>query len=671
MTFFGQLLVNGLMLGAVYALAAVAYTLVYGVVRLINFAFGELFMIGAFVTASLMLPGVRLFGEDIAMPGLPFALAAILAIVFVAALGFLIERIAYRPLRNAPRLAPLITAIAVSVFLQSAAQTIWGAEELRFPEIPAMQVPPWVIGGVYVSAKEVLVLVIAIVTMAGLTLLVNHTNLGRAMRATASDLDAAYLVGIPVNRIIAATFAIGSGLAALAGLLYAQAYGFAHPTMGFLPGLKALTAAVLGGIGSFPGAALGGVLLALIESFGAGYLPHGSAYKDAISFALLILLLYFRPEGLLGRKELNDAGQGSLLSYSRSLPLAAWISGAIKEALSRLKWQSRPHGKWLPVAVFAAAASLAFLAPSDYWLRVLIIVVVYGTLATGLNIVVGFTGLLDLGFVAFWAIGSYFTSILFILVLRNEFGIEPSQVWWLFYINLIAGGLVAATFGLILGYPTLRLRGDYLAIMTLGFGEIIRIVATNWVDLTRGPMGIRGIPSPRLFGWSLASPKLLYLLILAIAAAILFGVSRLVSSYVGRAWIAIRDDERAAEAMGVDTSRYKLWAYAFGGLIGGSTGVFFAHFQQYISPNSFTLFDNIVLMMLIVLGGLGTLVGPFVGAAIWILFLQVSQSWGIVQAFPESRYAMLGALLILLMIYQPQGLAARARPSLILNDTKA
>jgi branched-chain amino acid transport system permease protein len=551
------------------------------------------------------------------------------------------------------------------------AQTIWGAEELRFPDIPAMQLSPWIVGGVYISAKEILVLVVAIVAMVGLTLLVNHTNLGRAMRATASDLDAAYLVGIPVNRIIAATFAIGSGLAALAGLLYAQAYGFAHPTMGFLPGLKALTAAVLGGIGSFPGAALGGVLLALIESFGSGYLPHGSAYKDAISFGLLILLLYFRPEGLLGRKELNDQNQGSLLSYSRSSLIATWIADILKGTFSLLNLEVQQYRRWVPFTVVVFAASLAFIAPTDYWLRVLIIVVVYGLLATGLNIVVGFTGLLDLGFVAFWAIGSYFTSIIFILVLRNNFGIEPSEVWWLFYLNLIVGGLFAATFGLILGYPTLRLRGDYLAIMTLGFGEIIRIIATNWVDLTRGPMGIRGIPSPRIFVWSLASPKFLYLLILAISAVVLFCVSCLVSSYVGRAWVAIRDDERAAEAMGVDTARYKLYAYAFGGLIGGSVGVFFAHFQQYISPNSFTLFDNIVLMMLIVLGGLGTLVGPFVGATIWIIFLQVSQSWAIVQAFPESRYAMLGVLLIALMIYQPQGLAARARPKLILTDTRA
>jgi branched-chain amino acid transport system permease protein len=369
---------------------------------------------------------------------------------------------------------------------------------------------------------------------------------------------------------------------------------------------------------------------------------------------------------LLGRKELNEEPQGSLLSYSRPLKLPIWFSKAITQGYSYVSLLL-PHKGLYSIVLLVIAASFAFTITSDYWLRVLIVIVIYGLLATGLNIVVGLTGLLDLGYVAFWAIGAYFTSILFILVLRGTFGIQPAEVWWLFYLNLIMGGLVAATFGLVIGYPTLRLRGDYLAIMTLGFGEIIRIVATNWVDLTRGPMGIRGIPAPRLFDWSLAQPKLLYLLLLLITSAILFIVSRLVTSYVGRGWVAIRDDERAAEAMGVDTARFKLYAYAFGGLVGGSVGVFFAHFQQYISPNSFTLFDNIVLMMLIVLGGLGTLIGPFIGAAIWILFLQVSQGWSIVQAFPESRYAMLGILLIVLMIYQPQGLAARARPSLVLT----
>lgn len=663
MIFFGQLLANGLMLGAIYALAAVAYTLVYGVVRLINFAFGELFMFGAFLTITLMLPSATLFGFDVPMPGLPVFLAGPIAILCVILMGVVIEQVAYRPLRTAPRLAPLITAIAVSVLLQSLAQTIWGPEELGLPESVVGAAAPIVLfGGVYVTLVELIVVAVAIVTMIGLSLLVYRTRFGRAMRATASDTDASYIVGIPVNRVIALTFAIGSGLAALAGILYCLAYGFAHPTMGFLPGLKALIAAVLGGIGSIPGAALGGVLLALVETFGAGYLPSGSAYKDAIGFAILVLLLYFRPQGILGRPELNESSDGSLLGGRQGGKLTILVDrlGAIVDRML-------PSPTYRNAALLAAAVAVMFLPISDYWLRVVIVALIYGMLATGLNVVVGFAGLLDLGYVAFWSVGAYFSSILFILVFKGAYGIDPSNMWWLFYVNLVAGGLLAAVFAAFVGFPTLRLRGDYLAIMTLGFGEIIRIVTTNWVGLTRGPMGIRGIPNPSLFGYPLDTPRTLGLLAVALCALFLVITSRLVKSYVGRAWVAIRDNETAAEAMAIDTRRYKLLAYSTGGLIGGMAGVFFAHFQQYISPFNFTLFDNILLLMLIVLGGLGTFIGPFVGAFVWVTFLQVAQEWSIVQAFPESRYAMLGLILIGLMLYRPQGIAARARPALVMS----
>ena len=661
MDIFGQLLVNALMLGAIYALAAVAYTLVYGVIQLVNFAFGELFMLGAFVCVSLMLPSVALFGWQAPMPALPFLIALPLAVLIVAGLGVVVERLAYRPLRNAPRLAPLIAAIAVSVLLQSVAQSIWGPEELRFPRFALGQLPPIVLfDTIYIRVMEIFVLVAAIASMIGLTLFVQYTRMGRAMRATAEDPTAARLVGIPVNRVIAMAFLIGSAFAALAGVLYAQTYSFVHPTMGFLPGLKALTAAVLGGIGSIPGAAIGGMLLAFVETFAAGYLPNGAAWRDAVGFAILILILAFRPQGIMGRKELNEAPAGSLVG-DHSAPRGLFAP------LDRFFGWLGQGNTALNIALACIAVALAFIITNDYWLRILVFVVTYGMLASGLNIVVGFTGLLDLGFVAFFAVGAYFTSILFVLVLRGRFGIDPADIWWLFYVNLILGGALAALIGALIGTPTLRLRGDYLAIMTLGFHEIIRIVATNWIDLTRGPMGIRGIPTPSLFGVPLMSPKYLYLLGLALSILVVFGIARLVRSYVGRAWVAIRENEVAAEAMGVPTARYKLLSYATGGFIGGLVGVFFAHSQQYISPLSFSLFENILILMLIVMGGLGTFIGPFLGALFWIVFLQVAQGMPLIQSHPELRYAALGLVLVLLMIYRPQGLAARARVSLMMS----
>lgn len=661
MDILGQLLINAIMLGSIYALAAVAYTLVYGVVQLVNFAFGELFMLGAFFCVSLMLPAVSLFGHVVPMPGLPFLVAAPIAVLAVAWIGVLVERLAYRPLRNAPRLAPLIAAIAVSVVLQALAQSIWGPEELRFPVFSMRQMPPIVLfGTIYVGVMQIFVLVAALASMVGLTLFVRHTRLGRAMRATAEDPAAAQLVGIPIDRVIAMAFLIGSAFAALAGILYAQAYSFAHPTMGFMPGLKALTAAVLGGIGSIPGAALGGMILAFAETFAAGYLPNGAAWRDAIGFAILILVLIFRPQGLMGRAELNEAPAGSLVG-DRVTAGTRWP--ALERYLQRMSEGSLA----LNIALAVIAIALAFIVTNDYWLRILIFVVTYGLLASGLNVVVGFTGLLDLGFVAFWAVGSYFTSILFVLVLRDKFGIDMRDIWWLFYVNLIAGGALAALVAVMIGTPTLRLRGDYLAIMTLGFHEIIRIIATNWVDVTRGPMGIRGIPVPNVAGKPLFEPKYLYLLGVLIAIVVMFALSRLVRSHVGRAWVAIRENELAAEAMGVNTAHYKLLAYATGGFIGGTVGVFFAHSQQYISPLSFSLFENILILMLVVMGGLGTFVGPFLGALFWIVFLQVAQDVPFIQTHPELRYAMLGLALLLLMIFRPQGMAARARVSLLMQ----
>ncbi|BCQ29441.1 ABC transporter permease (plasmid) [Caballeronia sp. NK8] len=661
MAYLEQLLLNGLVIGSIYALAAVAYTLVYGVVRLVNFAFGELFMLGGFLTLTLMAKEIALFGIQVPMPALGFYIAAPLAIAGVAALGALIDVVAYRPLRNAPRLAPLITSIAISVLLQSVAQTVWGPTSLRFPPLPVGGLPSLSLGAdLTVTPSELAVFGCAIVAMLGVQFFVSATSLGRAMRAAAQDATAAYLVGIPVNRIICAAFVLGSALAAFAGILYAQSFQFVSPTMGFVPGLKALTAAVLGGIGSIPGAALGGVILGVVESLCAGYLPDGSVYQDALSFALLVLLLLVRPQGLLGRADLNVSARGSLMSSrdaKRGRALAQAF-GSLDRAFAAL---GRYGEKRVAIGALAVAVALGLAIRSDYWLSILVMVLVYGMLASGLNIVVGLAGLLDLGFVAFFGIGAYFSSLIFISVMQNHFGVDTASIWWLFYPNLLVGGLLAALLGAILGYPTLRVRGDYLAIMTLGFGEIVRIVATNWISVTNGPMGVRGIPSPQFFGVSFDEPRTQFFFALGLSAIVLFGVARLSRSYVGRAWVALREDEDAAEMMGVAGTRFKLLAYACSGFVGGMVGVFYAHLQQYVSPASFTLFENILVLMLIVLGGLGTLVGPFIGAAIWIVFLQLSLKIPFVSAYPESRYVLLGVLLVALMLFRPEGIAAKAR----------
>jgi branched-chain amino acid transport system permease protein len=309
MDIFVQQLINGLVLGAIYALVALGYTMVYGILELINFAHGEVTMMGAMVTLTAI--GVIL---NIG-PGLPglvvVALGAGLAIPVCMALGYTLERVAYRPLRQAPRLAALITAIGMSIVLQNAAMLIWGRQYISFP--PILSPRRHEILGASVTDLQIFIVLLSLLVMAGLWLLVTKTRLGRAMRATAQSAQLAQLMGVNVNTVISLTFVIGSALAAVAGIMVSAYYGLAHYYMGFLLGLKAFSAAVLGGIGNIAGAMLGGLALGVIESLGAGYVGDltggflGSHYQDVFAFLVLILVLVFRPSGLLGERVASRA----------------------------------------------------------------------------------------------------------------------------------------------------------------------------------------------------------------------------------------------------------------------------------------------------------------------------------------------------------------------------
>ena len=320
---FLQQLVNGLTAGSVYAVVALGYTMVYGIIQLINFAHGEVVMIGAMVAFTVIN---ALAGG--ALPPLAVVVLGMLSAIPVCMLvGYAMERLAYRPLRRAPRLAPLITAIGVSIILQHVALMIWSRNILAFPQIIPSRT--YFIGGAAITTVQIAILAICLCLMASLAILVYRTPLGTAMRATAQNPQVAGLMGVDVNRVIAATFVIGAALGAVAGVLFGTYYGIAQYTMGSILGLKAFSAAVLGGIGNIPGAMLGGLLLGLVEALGAGYIGDitdlcsyrwlasllgercadgghfilfGSNYQDVFAFLVLILVLVFRPTGLLGER---------------------------------------------------------------------------------------------------------------------------------------------------------------------------------------------------------------------------------------------------------------------------------------------------------------------------------------------------------------------------------
>ena len=314
-----QQLVNGLTAGSVYAVVALGYTMVYGIIQLINFAHGEVVMIGAMVAFSII---------NLLVPsGLPPLVIVLIgtgcAVPICMLVGYAMDRLAYRPLRHAPRLAPLITAIGVSIILQHLAMLVWSRNVLAFPQI--IQSRTYFFGGAAITSVQIAILAICLALMAGLAILVYRTPLGTAMRATAQNAQVAGLMGIDINRVIAITFVIGAGLGAIAGVLFGTYYGIAQYTMGSVLGLKAFSAAVLGGIGNIPGAMLGGVLLGLVEALGAGYIGDftdlctwglplaaceagghfilmGSNYQDVFAFIVLILVLVLRPQGLLGER---------------------------------------------------------------------------------------------------------------------------------------------------------------------------------------------------------------------------------------------------------------------------------------------------------------------------------------------------------------------------------
>lgn len=282
-------LLNGLTLGSSYALIALGYTMVYGIIQLINFAHGEIYMIGAF--AGLLL--VSLFDVNIFV-------AILGAMAFCMILGMVIERVAYRPLRGkSSRLSALISAIGVSIFLSTLMVLIRGTKTTRYPE-DILHQSIYTIGSVDISSLQIIILMLSAALMIALQLMIRRTRIGKAMRACSQDLDAAALMGINVNRIIAFTFAIGSALAAAGGVMVAVYYNALWPYMGTMAGLKAFCAAVLGGIGSIPGAMLGGLTLGIMEIMGVAYIS--SSYKDAIAFAVLILVLLLRPQGILGKQ---------------------------------------------------------------------------------------------------------------------------------------------------------------------------------------------------------------------------------------------------------------------------------------------------------------------------------------------------------------------------------
>ena len=533
--------VNGIVTGNIYGLIAVGLALIFGAAAMVNFAHGSVYMAGADVG---WLSVTRLH--------LPFLPSLGIAVAACALLGLLMERIVVRRILGTSHLAPLLATLGVSFILDQASQLIFGPSTQAFPSpIPRWQVT---LGGVAVSSMDIIILSVSVASAGALWALLRLTKIGWAIRAVAQDRDAARQVGVRVEVVNQATFAVASALGGVAGILVAIYFNSVSPTMGFNAMLKGFVAELLGGMASIPGAIAGGHALGIVESWGVALL--GSSYRDLFAYVILIVMLLVRPNGLFGGKgeRLPEPMTGTLARQSRAVRIPR------------------------PLAV--AFIALRFLFPiavrNPYILQILINSWLFGLLALSLTLVSGTVGQISLGHAGLLAIGGYTSAL---LAMRTGLPV---------FASIPLAGIVTAGLATLLVYPTFRLRSHYLAIATLAIGEIVRLVVLNWGSLTQGAMGLPNIPPLSIGGFQVVDPQSLYWAALILLFLIAFLQTRLVRSPVGRAFKAIRDDEIAAQSYGVGLNRYKALAFGFSGFTAGIAGVFTAHMYSYINHETFT-----------------------------------------------------------------------------------
>jgi branched-chain amino acid transport system permease protein len=601
-TLFDQT-INGLVIGNIYALVAVGLALIFGVANLINFAHGSVYMIGAYVgwycVTSLRMPLPVTFG----------AVALICAL-----LGMAIERFGLRALAGSARIAPLLATIGIGLILDQSAQIIFGP----FPQAFPSPLPPdrFGIGGVTIGWLDLLIAGISLGAGALLYGFLRYTRLGWAVRAVAQDRDAAQQMGVDVNLVNQATFAIASALGGVSGLLVGIYFNSVYPSMGFQAGLKGFAAALLGGMGSIPGAIVGSLLLGLIESFGVA--AFGSSYRNLFAFVILIAVLVVRPNGLFGdRRQLPpEPLTGTFIAASKPVRL------------------SPPVLLGLSLAVLA----LPLVFPNPYLLQTLTNAWLYGILALSLTLVSGTAGQTSLGHAGLLAIGGYASALLVI-----EAGLP-------FELAVLLAGALTAALGTLLIFPAFRLRGHYVAIATLGVGEIVGLVILNWTGLTGGALGLTNIPPPTIAGYPLVTTPAIYWLSLGALLLVALLQTRLIGSHLGRTLRAIREDEIAAQVYGISLNRYKALAFAVSGFVAGISGAITAHMYSYINYETFNNTISVLGLTMVIMGGLGNTLGAILGALLLIGLPEVFRS------FADERLLIYGLALVLLIRFRPQGL---------------
>ncbi len=594
--------VNGFVIGNIYALLAVGLALIYGVANLVNFAHGSVYVVGAYIGWAA-----------ITHLGTPLPLTLLCVVVVCALVGVAIERIGLRALQGSSRIAPLLATIGIGLVLDQVVQLVWSPDPRAVP----MQVPEWriAIGGGTIGALDLLIAGIGCSSAAVLYGFLRFTKLGWAVRATAQDSDAAQQMGVDINRVNMAVFAIASVLSGISGLLVGMYYNQINPAMSFEATLKGIVALIIGGLGNVPGAIAGSLILGLTESYGIAL--FGTSYRNLFAFVLLVAMLLWRPNGLFAprRAAAPEPMVGTFIARSLPVKLPRWV---------------------VPVVLLAAA--LLPLLNQPYLLQIGANSLMYAMLALSLTLVAGTVGQVSLGHAALLAIGGYASGLLAL------------DAGWPVALAIPAAGLITAGLGTALVWPAFRLTGHYVSIATLGIGEIVSLVILNWTGLTRGAIGLGGIPPLELFGVDLGSVQGTYWLCLVVLVLLALLQLRLLSSHLGRTWRAIRDDSVAARSHGVGEDRYKALAFGYGGFAAGISGAITAHVYSYINHETFGASLSVLALTMVILGGMGNVLGAVLGATLLIALPEAFR------ALAEYRILIYGVVLLLLIRFRPQGL---------------
>jgi branched-chain amino acid transport system permease protein len=595
--------INGLVIGNVYALLAVGLALIFGVANLVNFAHGSVYTIGAYVGWAA-----------ITYLHTPFPVTLLLVAAATGLLGVLIERLALRPLQGRARIAPLLATIGLSFVLDQLVQLICSPNPRALP----VDLPDWriAVGGGSIGPMDLLIAAVSLASAALLYGFLRFTKLGLAVRATAQDREAARQMGVDVDAVNSVVFAIASALGGVSGLLVGMYYNHIDPAMSFQATLKGIVAVVIGGVGNVPGAIVGSLLLGLTESYGIAM--FGTTYRNLFAFALLLVFLVLRPNGLFGGRKTVEAEPltGSFIAPSRALKVPPALTAAL----------------------IVAAFALPVFERGAYLLQTLTNAWLAGLTALSLTLVAGAAGQMSFGQAGLMAIGGYASALL-----ATDYGVAP-------LLSIPLAGIAASLIGTALVYPAFRLRGHYIAIATLAIGEIVSLVILNWESFTHGALGVTGIPPLSAFGYEATSARAVYWLTLAALVGYALLQTRLVGSHIGRTLKALRDDEVAARAHGVEIARYKALAFGFAGFGAGISGAVSAHLFSYLNNQTFDSQLSLLAVTMAILGGMGNILGAVLGAVALV---------GLPEAFrfaAEYRILVYGVVLLLLVRFRPQGL---------------